>query len=231
MNEKDKAAYELLKSKRILRDSALTPLMRVTLRSIKDFAKPIEVTLGSNKELFWKWYLLPNDVASEEIKKVVKAGPASKEATAVSPKEVVKEAPKIVEKKPEPAPLVKQDKEEAQQTLEKEPKKKKPVASSAFLDEANAYFEKNKIEVLETDVIKKNTELDFIVKIPSPVGSLRYYCKARSKKKLTHADLSAVYVSGESKKLPILLLIKGELNKKAEGMLDNEFKNMSVQKL
>lgn len=84
---------------------------------------------------------------------------------------------------------------------------------------------------METNIVKKSTELDFIIKIPSPVGPLRYFCKAKTKKKVTHADLSALYVQGETKKLPVLFLTKGELNKKAKGMLENEFKNMRVQQL
>ena len=55
LNEKDLRAYDMLKQKRVLRDSHMTPLMRVALRSIKDFAVPINVTFGNSQELFWKW--------------------------------------------------------------------------------------------------------------------------------------------------------------------------------
>src|SRR3989344_1506044 len=61
LNEKDLRAYDMLKQKRVLRDSHMTPLMRVALRSIKDFAVPINVTFGNSQELFWKWHSTPDD--------------------------------------------------------------------------------------------------------------------------------------------------------------------------
>ncbi|MBU1976307.1 MAG: hypothetical protein KKG59_07945 [Nanoarchaeota archaeon] len=235
LNEKDKHAYESLKSRRILRDRELTPLLRVSLRNIKDFAKPVEVSLGAEKELFWKWYLLPNDVASSEIRE--KLGKKDMDTSIQEEKPEVKETPKeevikatIIDQSPAQTKLV--EKEEPEKNEEKQTKpSKKPAQTSAFLDEIKYYFRKNGIDVVETNIIKKSTEIDFIVRIPSPVGHLRYYCKAKSKKKINHADLSAAYVQGESQKLPVLVLTKGELNKKAESMLDKEFKNMRVQKL
>lgn len=231
LNEKDRAAFELLKTKRVLRDSQLTPLMRVAVRSIKDFAKALEVNVGQQKEIFWKWYLLPNDIASDEIRSLVGARTEASRAS-VEKADGTAEKPMAV-RVPEKPAIMHESKpaRDEQKHLVQEKKAEPKKASSEFLDEINEYFSENKIEVLETNSIKKSSEIDFVIRIPSPVGSLRYYCKARSKKKLNHADLSAAYVSGESKKLPILLLIKGELNKKAEGMLDKEFKNMSVQKL
>src|SRR3989338_7893261 len=68
LNEKDKNSYTLLRTKRILRDSELTPLERVSLRELKDFAKPLGVTTKNGKEIFWKWYLLSNDDATRIIK-------------------------------------------------------------------------------------------------------------------------------------------------------------------
>jgi len=69
LNEKDKRAYDMLKQKMVLRDIMLTPLLRVSLRNIKDFAKPVEVTVGTTKEIFWRWYL----TAPEEAEAMIKA--------------------------------------------------------------------------------------------------------------------------------------------------------------
>src|SRR3989338_1626763 len=46
LNEKERRALELLKSSSVLRDSSLTPLMRVALREIKDFAFPLQVNVN-----------------------------------------------------------------------------------------------------------------------------------------------------------------------------------------
>ena len=56
LNEKDQRTYELLKERRILSDTDQTPLVRVSLRNIKDFAKPLEATAKNTKKIFWKSY-------------------------------------------------------------------------------------------------------------------------------------------------------------------------------
>ena len=68
LNDKEKQAYDELKSKKVLKDLNLSPLMRVALRSIKDFAVPINVNHDNKTELFWKWYLLSNEEAAKLIK-------------------------------------------------------------------------------------------------------------------------------------------------------------------
>lgn len=68
LNEKDRQAYELLKQKTILRDVELEPLTRVSMRTLKDFALPLEVNFNTNKEIFWKWYLTPDEQAVQSIR-------------------------------------------------------------------------------------------------------------------------------------------------------------------
>ena len=77
LNEKDRRAFALIKEKHLLRDLDLTPLQRVSMRAIRDFAKPLEIQLSvssdsvlDTKELFWKWYLLSNEEAKEIIDKL-----------------------------------------------------------------------------------------------------------------------------------------------------------------
>lgn len=71
LNAKDKKAYDLLKEKKVLREDALDPLTRVSIKSIKDFSRPLEVTLNDKKEIFWKWYLLPDSEAEVIIKQIL----------------------------------------------------------------------------------------------------------------------------------------------------------------
>ena len=80
------------------------------------------------------------------------------------------------------------------------------------------------------EVIRKKSEIDFIIKVPSVVGTLDYYCKAKNKKRVSDGDLSAAFVQGQLKKLPVLMVITGELTKKAQELLNTEFKNGLVVK-
>ena len=80
LNEKDRAAFELLKKEKVLQDSEQTPLTKVCLRNIKDFAVPLNVTFGEEKEIFWKWYLLHDEDARELIGEKLKIGDRMREA-------------------------------------------------------------------------------------------------------------------------------------------------------
>ena len=70
-----------------------------------------------------------------------------------------------------------------------------------------------------------------IIRIPSAVGKLKYYVKARNKKLSNDKDLSSAYVQGLTKNLPVLFVYTGKLTKKAESMLDNEFKHITLKKI
>lgn len=312
LNEKDKRTYSLLKDKKIIRDRTQDPLIRVSLRQIKDFAVPLEVNLPSGRELFWKWYLTSNQEAEELIKSLVginKTEKASeepedkhktkKQADTVAHKEAVKEAikdtsdtsdlqhqkavPKIVpikgiakpetktpeepavQKEPadtegsKPEPKDHQDhkkrlsgssgsasvrepahkKEEKQSILTRietkkysdTVKKKEKKPEGEFADTIMSYLKRNEIEILDTKIIKKNSEFEFDVLIPSTVGSLRYYCRAKKKKKINDSDIAQAFIVAQSKKLPLLYLTNGELTKKADDMMGKEFKSVKVKQL
>ena len=71
LNEKDQKTYRLLKEKKILQESIQDPLVRVSLRTIKDFAKFIEIDLNGKKEIFWRFYQYPREEALEDAKKIL----------------------------------------------------------------------------------------------------------------------------------------------------------------
>ena len=71
LNEKDRRTYDSLKENKILRDNEVTPLFRVSLRNIKDFAMPVEIEYNGKKELFWRWYLTDKQEAISLIKQIL----------------------------------------------------------------------------------------------------------------------------------------------------------------
>ena len=78
LNEKDRQAVTLLKEKKVTKDRDLEPLMRVSMRAIKDFAVPLQVTYNNQKQLFWKYYLVDGDEAQEIIKSYLQPNGISK---------------------------------------------------------------------------------------------------------------------------------------------------------
>ena len=81
LNEKEKRAFDLLSEQKILKDTEQTPLMRVTLREIKDFAVPIYVTYNDSKEMFWKWHT----ASDADVEKLIKTKLDIKEEPKVEP--------------------------------------------------------------------------------------------------------------------------------------------------
>ena len=63
---KEKEAYNLLKERKVLKDNEVPAGIRVAFRSIRDFAIPFKY----NDEIYWKWYLLPEQDVERYLPKV-----------------------------------------------------------------------------------------------------------------------------------------------------------------
>ena len=208
LHDKEKVAFNLLKEKKILKDRELEPVTRVALREIKDFAVPLQVTHQDKTDIFWKWYLLSKEEASSLIKSLLDE--------------------KLPEKERE---VRKETKNEIKKPIEEKQTKKFVDITPSLLDEIKSHLKKNRITIKSIEIIRKNSEIDFILEIPSGIGTLEYYCKAKNKKRISEGDLSSAYVQGQLKKLPVLFLAKGEITKRAKEMLNKEIKNMNVNKI
>lgn len=289
LNEKDQFTYNKLRSEQVLKDVDQEPLVRVSLRNIKDFAKPLEVDIQGKKILFWKWYLLSQQQAEYLIKqRVVQAQPQPEQPpqseqqptpTPLSPTEPsqtppvsphheelqkdiekstqaifermqapkkekprTKPIPVRVDKKPEPTQTIIKEKESRQPNqVSKQPKPEEKPFEQTFIDKGEPddaffkkikkYFDRNNIKILDYKSIRKNSDFDFEILIPSPVGELHYYCKAKNKKRCNDGDLSATYIQAQSRKLPVFFITTGEITKKALLLLKSEFKNMTIKQL
>ncbi len=248
LNEKDKEVLKLLKQRGVLKDNELTPLQRVSLRGgLKDFAVPLEVVLPGGSELFWKWLLLPDSDAENFIKAILKVD--KKEEKPLPKQEIVQ--PKKETQLPKPIiehrreehikpisefsrPELKiEAKTEKRQTVEEPPKIEVPLAmvEDVFLDKIRKYFKDHDIGIKSYSLVKKGAEFDFIIEVPSAVGNIEWYCKAKKKKSYNEADLSSTMIQGQLKKLPSLLLITGELTKKTKALLEKDFKGIHIKKI
>ncbi len=237
LNEKEKKSYDLLSEKKILRDSEQAPVVRVALREIRDFAMPLTVKHNDAIEIFWKWYLINDEEAERLIKsklnimqeqmpsekKILQKIGSSKEENPKPLLEVAEKQKKIEENK-EIKPIEEKVKEK------KERKSKVSGKESDFLINVRNYFEKSNISVISTEVIRK-AEADFIIQIPSIVGNLRYFCRARDKKKISDSDLSAAFVKGQLQRLPVLFVSGGDLTSKAQDMLGKELNSLTFKQI
>ncbi|MDO8480312.1 MAG: hypothetical protein Q7S65_00685 [Nanoarchaeota archaeon] len=244
LGEKQKRVYDLLKEKQVLQDRALEPVMRAAIRDIKDFAVKCEAKNGEAIEIFWKWYLLQDEEAKKltaqllgvEEKKQPSAAQPKVERPTETPREKVSRPTQPQQKtlqtqearvqRPSNPPSI-QAQIQKEIVIEKPQEKTEKHKASELYREVLQFFQNKGITVIEENVLRK-TEMDFIVRIPSPAGDLRYFVKAKGKKSISDGDLSSLFFQAQSKRLPALFLSKGDLTKKAKEMLDKEFHGMKV---
>jgi len=237
--------FEYLKKNKVLRDSELTPLMRVSVREIRDFAKPLEVMFDNKKEIFWKWHTIDNKEAEQVIKQKLKTSTPITE-TENNKKEIKENKAEKVEKKEN----VQKDPSESQkqpiERQEKLPQEKKTIvdvqqdqssitlwknADSPFIRKIKNYITIKNIKLIEVNINRKDSDIELIMNIESSIGEVTYFCRAKNKKKINEGDLSSVFMQGQMKKLPVFMIMTGNMTKKAKEMLATELKGLSVVRI
>lgn len=144
----------------------------------------------------------------------------------VKEKLVEKEMEKLVEK------VLEKPLEKAEKLPEKKPVKKRTAIKEELLPLLEDFFKSKKIVIEQKEVLRKNAEINLLLKVPSVVGNLTYFCKAKNKTKCDEKDLSSAYMEAQIKKLPLLFLYTNEFTKKAQEMLDTgAFENTVVKKV
>ena len=254
LDPKEKTAFTLLSQQKIAREEELNPVMKFLMRKIKDFAIPLEVTYNNQTEIFWKWYLLPNDDAELMIKQRLGLLPRPKPASMMGEALTQKPIPPVIPKpqprpvprpvqKPIPAPIPKV----IQRIPEQKPKlvevsapvsapELAPQQSLAVLPEASpssllgqmkSFFEGKQIKVVLYITPQKKSEEECIIQIPTPVGMLVYLCIGYAKKTLGDAEITSAFAKGQLRKLPVLLLSKAKMSKKVMERLEKDFKSIT----
>ena len=217
--KKEQEAYEFIRDNKVVRDNVIEPWQRVALRSIRDYAFPLDVKVGEGVERFWKWYLLSNDEAEVLIRNILHI------------KEEIEEE-KVEEQieKPVDVKIEVSEQSKLKEIETKEIVKKVVKVEDNFYNSLKKYLSRSKIVVEKEDILKKSKEFNLIIAVPSSIGELRYYVKAKSKKTINDADLSLAYSEGQDFKLPILFLTNGKLTKKGRVYLDSKLKGRIIFK-
>ena len=118
------------------------------------------------------------------------------------------------------------------QKIKEKISRKKKIIKDELSPLLERYLSKLKITIEQKEIVRKNSEIDFLLKVPSAVGKITYYCKAKSKNRCDEKDISAAYMEAQTKKLPLLFLYTNEITKKAEEMLESGvFENVVVKKV
>lgn len=229
LNEKDKKTYDLLKSKKLLKNDELDPLTRVSLRNLGDFAIPITVDANGEKVLFWKWFLLSDSELKELLDNYFNPKPVIKNEQSKTSKEECLSKTDDSEIKHDN--LIGKNKVPVQKkfvefsNLNKNSSSKKNVedfsSESELLKSAISFLKSNNCTVTSIKKVSKR-EFHLFVEYASPIGVFKLLCVVWDKKRFSDSDLSKVFVEAYLKKLQPVLITKGELTKKAK-VLNSSF--------
>lgn len=224
LNEKDRRTAKKLKEQRVLRVQEQDPLTRVGLQQIKDFAIPIKVSTGQGEEIFYRYFLTSPEEAQKRIREQL--NPQSKQEQ--EPQEEIKQ-PQTDQEKPEqekpeeetktaqePEPTKEETPPEKPKREEQKSLEEPTIPESELAQHVNNYCEENNIQILSIEEVRKNSELDLVIKLPTAAGKITFYAKAKSKKNSNDGDLAAAILSAKKRMLPALYLTTGAVTNKAK---------------
>lgn len=245
LNVREREAFLLLKKEGILDDEAQTPVMRVALRAIKDFAIPVKVKMNEQEKFFWRHFLVQESELrelmrprffdlekKEEIQREIPEVEKKVLLEVVKKEEVLKEGKKIEEEKIEKEVEVKKEKEKKigeekdkseVKNIKKSVRKEKKVESS-FVRKIKEYLDAKNIEVLES-VLEKKKEFIGRVRIDMVFGKQEFLLIAKDKKTISDNDLAIALQNAQAGRMPALILAPAEMNKKAQEYL-REWRNL-----
>lgn len=215
LNEKDRRTAQKLKEEQVIRVSEAEPLVRVGLQNIKDFAIPIKVSTKQGEELFYRYFLTSQEEAQDKIRSILTGKEPGSNPGGATPKEPAQEEPEE-NKQPEP-------KKQPEPEQPKKPKKEsqgslyEPPAPDSELGRAVVkYCEENDIIIKSYDEVRKDSEIDLVLDVPTAVGKITFYAKAKSKKSSNDGDVAAAVLAGKTRMLPAMYLTTGEVTNKAK---------------
>lgn len=244
----EKETCEKLKKEGVMMDESLQLPEKVALRNIRDFSVPLNVKVGGEGKIFWRWYALPQEEASKLIegflksllgeqqdKKIMQEQKAVEEVTEVKEaRQEVSAEMKLEVKAGEKKDLTKEEQEReitagdrGEEKVEKkdrkewkvkegEPKKPRKAREVDFLQEVQEFLAKSEVKILEEIIVRKNSEIEFMLQLTSSLGKMNFFAIAKNKRVLTPADLMLAYYRSQEKKLPLILLNSGKFAKNTE---------------
>ena len=219
----EKDAYLKLKKNKLIEDEKESPITRVALRNIKDFAIPF----NSQEKIMWKYTFTPE----EEIEKLLSH--PKKEVKTENKPEIKKpetekeiEVPKAWIAKQEE---IKQAKEESKKieniftiqntssnSTPSEIEDKKPEPE--FLIEIKNFLKQKNIEFVE-EVRTEKKEIMAIINITSQLDDINFLLIAKNKKTVTKDEIDAAIQIATKNKMPCLLIIRKKPSKPIQKLI------------
>lgn len=246
LNQREKEALELLKRSQVLEDSAQTPVVRVALRAIKDFALPTQRLENGETKTYWRYFTVPESEVDSLIKGVAPAQVSSKvempAMVAATPKAEVRVNAEemaadamlikaaVAEEVSKPAKVEQKTLVELDEERPLAEKRSAKVKESDFTIAVKDYLGSKEIEVTQVKSEKKK-EFEARIRIDTMFGKQEYYLIAKDKKSVSDDDLSLALHKARAENLPAVFMSPGELNKKGKAHLEQWGNLVKYEKL
>jgi len=215
LNQKEKEAFHLLKKEKILFDESQTPVIRIALRALKDFAIPIKTTIKGEPKGIWKYHLLTDKefVSLVELSMLSKSSSIIQEIPPQIPqhthKPITQEIPESQSEKPIPIAQT-----AVNEIPVEKPIKKMKARDFEFSNKIKEYLQVKDIELLSI-IEEKKKEFSARIRIDMPFGKQEYLLVAKDKKRISEIDLAMAHQKAQLDKILTLVMSPGDLDKKA----------------
>jgi hypothetical protein len=237
LNPKEREAYFAIKEKKVMKDSELTPDIRVAIKNLKDFALSFSLNSQPN-EFFWRYFSINDEELEKEMQKYkmieeIKQEIKQNKIEEIKPDKIEIKINEKLEVKPE-------IKKEIQQEIKQEIKQIEPIFEKKIEEEKKEEV-KEKVRIkrkirIKTDkfleeikpiLAGKNLQIVKIEKYDSKEVILiakqqekEIFILALNKKRVEESDLLKAFRKSQILKLPYLILSKGETPKKLREIMD-----------
>ncbi len=207
LQAKEKEAFQILKDAQVLDEEFLEPAHRVAMKSIKDFAMPLKLSVDGKDKTFWRYHLLAQEDALKKVEEILKK---KRKAVREEKKEIVAE------------------KKEAPEVKEVRPKVSRKKGKEDFYAKIYEHLKGQGVEIIAEI---NEGELICIVHANFNFGKAKLLVVGTTKKKISEADLSLAYQQGMLRKMPVLFLTYGEMTKKAKAYCEMLGSYIFIKKL
>ena len=247
LNIREREALEILKKEKVLIDDEQTPVVRVALRAIKDFAFPIRVRVNEDVKTFWKYFSLSEEdfkqiirdriniekenktEKEENIEVALSVNPHSQLLSIKNPVDNI-EKKNETEEKPNQIKNIKKTVKSIDQifdnpSIENKAEKEKKIEHEFSLIVQK--FLNSKGLTLNKIHLDKKKEFSGMFEFDGLFGKQKVLVVAKDKKSISDNDLAIALQKAQSEKLPALFISPGALNKKSENYL-KEWGNLVI---
>ncbi len=224
LNQKDQRTANKLREEKVIRLQEQEALTRVGLQEIKDYAIPIKVSTGDKEEIFYRYFLTTPEEAQKKIRELLT--PKQETPNEQPPKPTTQEttAQEETTKEPQEKPAPEQKTPNEPEEQEEKPEKKEaqkslykpPEPESELGETITNYCKENDIQIRTYNEVRKNSEIDLTLALPTAVGRITFYAKAKSKKNSNDGDLAAAILAAKTRMLPAMYLTTGDVTTKAK---------------